>query len=255
MRLKDKVAVVTGGNSGIGFGIAEAFNREGAKGVITGRNQANLDSSIAQLGANFIGIAGDVTKLDDLEKTFKETAEQFGKIDVLVVNAGGTVDGAQMGSVADIGEESYDLTMALNLKSVYFTVNKALPYMNDGASIVLIGSSAAHRAAPGMSVYSAAKAAVISFARGFSLDLLHRKIRVNVLSPGTIDTPVFDKMLPAEHVDPVKQMWLRQIPAARIGQPSDIGNAAVFLASEESSFLLGTEILSDGGVTNISLMQ
>jgi NAD(P)-dependent dehydrogenase (short-subunit alcohol dehydrogenase family) len=255
MRLKDKVAVVTGGNSGIGFGIAEAFNREGARGVITGRNQANLDSSIAQLGANFIGIAGDVTKLDDLEKTFKETAEQFGKIDVLVVNAGGTVDGAQMGSVADIGEESYDLTMALNLKSVYFTVNKALPYMNDGASIVLIGSSAAHRAAPGMSVYSAAKAAVISFARGFSLDLLHRKIRVNVLSPGTIDTPVFDKMLPAEHVDPVKQMWQRQIPAARIGQPSDIGNAAVFLASEESSFLLGTEILSDGGMTNISLMQ
>jgi NAD(P)-dependent dehydrogenase (short-subunit alcohol dehydrogenase family) len=255
MRLKDKVAVVTGGNSGIGFGIAEAFNREGARGVITGRNQANLDSSIAQLGANFIGIAGDVTKLDDLEKTFKETAEQFGKIDVLVVNAGGTVDGAQMGSVADIGEESYDLTMALNLKSIYFTVNKALPYMNDGASIVLIGSSAAHRAAPGMSVYSAAKAAVISFARGFSLDLLHRKIRVNVLSPGTIDTPVFDKMLPAEHVDPVKQMWQRQIPAARIGQPSDIGNAAVFLASEESSFLLGTEILSDGGMTNISLMQ
>jgi len=255
MRLKDKVAVVTGGNSGIGFGIAEAFNREGARGVITGRNQANLDSSIAQLGANFIGIAGDVTKLDDLEKTFKETAEQFGKIDVLVVNAGGTVDGAQMGSVADIGEESYDLTMALNLKSIYFTVNKALPYMNDGASIVLIGSSAAHRAAPGMSVYSAAKAAVISFARGFSLDLLHRKIRVNVLSPGTIDTPVFDKMLPAEHVDPVKQMWQRQIPAARIGQPSDIGNAAVFLASEESSFLLGTEILSDGGMANISLMQ
>jgi NAD(P)-dependent dehydrogenase (short-subunit alcohol dehydrogenase family) len=160
-----------------------------------------------------------------------------------------------MGSVADIGEESYDLTMALNLKSVYFTVHKALPYMNDGASIILIGSSAAHRAAPGMSVYSAAKAAVISFARGFSLDLLDRKIRVNVLSPGTIDTPVFDKMLPAEHVDPVKQMWLRQIPAARIGQPSDIGNAAVFLASDESSFLLGTEILSDGGMTNISLMQ
>jgi NAD(P)-dependent dehydrogenase (short-subunit alcohol dehydrogenase family) len=195
MRLKDKVTVVTGGNSGIGFGIAEAFKREGAKGVITGRNQENLDSSVAQLGTNFIGIAGDVTKLEDLDRTFKATANQFGKIDVLVVNAGGTVDGAQMGSVAEIGEESYDLTMALNLKSVYFTVNKAVPYMNDGASIVLIGSSAAHRAAPGMSVYSAAKAAVISFARGFSLDLLNRKIRVNVLSPGTIDTPVFDKML------------------------------------------------------------
>jgi NAD(P)-dependent dehydrogenase (short-subunit alcohol dehydrogenase family) len=255
MKLKDKVTVVTGGNSGIGFGIAEAFRSEGAVGTITGRNQKTLDSSVKQLGKDFIGLAGDVTNLDDLERIFKETFDKFGKIDALVVNAGGTVEGADMGSVADIGEVSYDKFMDLNLKSVYFTVQKALPYMNDGSSIVLIGSTAGHIATPGFSIYSAAKAAVISFARGFSLDLLTRKIRVNVLSPGTIDTPAFDKMVPEEHVASVKKMWVDLIPAGRIGQPSDIGKAAVFLASDESSFMLGTEILSDGGVTNISMMK
>lgn len=255
MKLKDKVTVVTGGNSGIGFGIAEAFKNEGAVGAITGRNQKTLDSSVQQLGKNFIGLKGDVTNMDDLESIFKNTFDKFGKIDALVVNAGGAVEGSDMGSVADIGEDGYDKYMDLNLKSVYFTVQKALPYLNDGSSIILIGSIAAHRAFPGMSVYGAAKAAVVSFARGFSLDLLARKIRVNVLSPGTIDTPVFEKFIPEEQVAHVKQLWVNLIPAGRIGQPSDMGNAAVFLASDESSFLLGTEILSDGGVSNISLMK
>ena len=127
--------------------------------------------------------------------------------------------------------------------------------MNDGASVILIGSTAAHRASAGMSVYSAAKAAVVSFARGFSLDLLSRKIRVNVLSPGTIDTPVFDKMVSQQQVDQVKKLWVDLIPLGRIGQPSDIGNAAVFLASDESSFILGTEIISDGGFLAISMMK
>lgn len=255
MKLKDKVTVVTGGNSGIGFGIAEAFESEGAVGTITGRNQKALDSSVERLGERFIGLKGDVNVLDDLERIFSGTFNKFGKIDVLVVNAGGTVEGAQMGSVAEIGEVSYDKFMDLNLKSVYFTVQKALPYMNDGSSIILIGSTAGHRASAGMSVYGAAKAAVISFAKGFSLDLLSRKIRVNVLSPGTIDTPAFDKMVPQEQVDQVKKLWVDFIPLGRIGQPSDIGKAAVFLASDESSFMLGTEILSDGGVTNISMMK
>jgi len=255
MKLKDKVTVITGGNSGIGFGIAEAFKSEGAVGTITGRSQKTLDSSVEKLGNDFIGLSGDVTKLDDLERIFKETFDKFGKIDALVVNAGGFVEGAEAGSVADIGEVSYDKLMDLNLKSVYFTVQKALPYMNDGGSIVLIGSTAGHLATPGFSVYSAAKAAVISFARGFSLDLLPRKIRVNVLSPGTIDTPAFDKLVPEEQVDAVKKMWVDLIPAGRIGQPSDIGKAAVFLASDESSFILGTEILSDGGITNMIMMK
>lgn len=255
MKLKDKVTVVTGGNSGIGFGIAEAFSSEGAVGTITGRNQSTLKSSVTQLGGGFIGLAGDVTNLDDLERIFKETFDKFGKIDALVVNAGGAIKGAEMGSVADVGEVSYDKYMDLNLKSVYFTVQKALPYLNDGSSIILIGLSAGHRAYQGMSIYSAAKAAVISFAKGFSLDLLARKIRVNVLSPGTIDTPAFDKMVPEEHVASVKKMWVDIIPVGRIGQPSDIGKTAVFLASDDSSFMLGTEILSDGGITNISLMK
>lgn len=254
-KLKNKVAVITGGNSGIGFGIAEAFKNEGASGTITGRNETTLNNAVEALGTNFISIKGDVTNSKDLENIFKQTADKFGNIDVLVVNAGGVVDGVPMGTIDVVNEATYDGYMDLNLKSVYFTVQKALPYLNDGASIILIGSSAAHRAAPGMAIYGAAKAAVISLAKGLSLDLLPRKIRVNTLSPGSIDTPVFGKLVPEEHLEQVKQMWVDITPVGRQGLPSDIGNAAVFLASNDSSFIVGTEILSDGGLTNISLMK
>lgn len=254
-RLKNKVAVITGGNSGIGFGIAEAFSNEGAVGTITGRNETTLSSAANALGAGFIGIKGDVTNLNDLDNIFRKTADKFGKIDVLVVNAGGIVEGFPLAAISDVTEENYDRYMDLNLKSVYFTVQKSLPYLNDGASIILIGSSAAHRAVPGMAVYSAAKAAIISLAKGLSLDLLSRKIRVNTLSPGSIDTPVFGKIVPQEQVGQVKQVWIDITPAGRQGLPSDIGNAAVFLASDDSAFIVGTEILSDGGLTNISLMK
>lgn len=254
-KLKNKVTVVTGGNSGIGFGIAEAFKNEGAVGTITGRNEETLKIALDALGTNFMSIAGDVTNSHDLENTFKKTFEKFGKIDALVVNAGGVVDGVAMGDIANTTEESYDRYMDLNLKSAYFTVQKALPYLNDGASVILIGSSAAHRAAPGMAIYSAAKAAIISLAKGLSLDLLERKIRVNTLSPGSIDTPVFGKLVPQEHLEQVKQLWIDITPVGRQGLPSDIGNAAVFLASDDSAFIVGTEILSDGGMTNISLMK
>jgi NAD(P)-dependent dehydrogenase (short-subunit alcohol dehydrogenase family) len=145
--------------------------------------------------------------------------------------------------------------MDLNLKSTYFTVKKALPYLNDGASIILIGSSAAHRAAPGMTIYGAAKAAVISLAKGLSLDLLSRKIRVNTLSPGSIDTPVFGKIVPKEQVDRIKKIWIDITPVGRQGVPADIGKAVAFLASDDSAFIVGTEILSDGGLTNLSLMK
>jgi NAD(P)-dependent dehydrogenase (short-subunit alcohol dehydrogenase family) len=255
MKLKNKVAVVTGGNSGIGFGIAEAFKNEGATGTITGRSQETLDRSVAALGAGFIGIKADVTNMNDLERIFSETFEQFGKIDTLVVNAGGIVDGSPMAVITEITEDNYDKYMDLNLKSAYFTVQKALPYLHDGASIILIGSSAAHRAAPGMTVYSAAKAAVVSLAKGLSLDLLPRKIRVNTLSPGSIDTPVFGKIVPQEQVEQVKQTWKDLTPAGRQGLPADIGKAAAFLASDDSSFLLATEILADGGLTNIIQMK
>jgi NAD(P)-dependent dehydrogenase (short-subunit alcohol dehydrogenase family) len=254
-KLKSKVVVITGGNSGIGFGIAEAFKNEGAKGAITGRNEATIAASVKELGADFIGIRGDVTSLNDLERIFKNTFEKFGRIDTVVVNAGGIVDGSPMAAIADVTEDNYDGYMDLNLKSAYFTVQKALPYLNDGASVILIGSSAAHRAAPGMTIYSAAKAAVISLAKGLSLDLLSRNIRVNVLSPGSIDTPVFGKIVPQEHLEQVKQVWIDMIPVGRMGLPAEIGKTAVFLASDDSSFIVGTEILADGGMTNISLMK
>ena len=254
-KLKNKVTVVTGGNSGIGFGIAEAFKNAGAVGTFAGRNEKTLNTAVDALGSGFIGITGDVTNGNDLENIFKKTFEKFGKIDAIAVNAGGIVDGVAMGTVSDTTEESYDKYMDLNLKSAYFTVQKALPYLNDGASIILIGSSAAHRAAPGMAVYGAAKAAIVSLAKGLSLDLLSRKIRVNTLSPGSIDTPVFGKLVPEEHLEQVKQVWIDITPVGRQGLPSDIGNAAVFLASDESAFIVGTEILSDGGLTNISLMK
>jgi NAD(P)-dependent dehydrogenase (short-subunit alcohol dehydrogenase family) len=247
-RLSNKVAVITGGNSGIGFGIALEFKNEGAKGAIVGRNQETLDSAVAQLGDNFIAINADVTNLADLERVFAATSEKFGKIDVVVANAGaGTV-----GTVATLGEADYDKTMDLNLKSVYFTVQKALPYMNDGGSVILIGSNAAHRAYPNFTLYGAAKAAVIYLAKGFSSDLLGRKIRANVITPGTTDTPAFEKFIPLEQIDAIKTHFASEMPAGRIGQPADIGKAAVFLASDDSSFLLGAEILVDGGMTYLS---
>ena len=247
-RLKNKVAVITGGNSGIGFGIAQEFKNEGAVGAIVGRNQETLDSSIAELGDNFIAINADVTNVSDLERVFAATSEKFGKIDVVVANAGaGTV-----GTVADTGEADYDKAMDLNLKSVYFTVNKVLPYMNDGGSIVLIGSNAAHRAYPSFGLYGAAKAAVIFFAKAFSNDLLGRKIRANVITPGTTDTPAFDKFVPAEQIQAVKKQFADVMPIGRIGQPSDIGKTAVFLASDDSSFMLGAELLVDGGLTYLA---
>jgi NAD(P)-dependent dehydrogenase (short-subunit alcohol dehydrogenase family) len=193
--------------------------------------------------------------MNDLEKIFRETFDRFGKIDTLVVNAGGVVDGSPMAVIADITEDNFDKYMDLNLKSAYFTVQKALPYLNDGASVILIGSSAAHRAAPGMTVYSAAKAAVVSLAKGLSLDLLDRKIRVNALSPGSTDTPVFGKIVPQEQVEQVKQIWKDMTPIGRQGLPADMGKAAAFLASDDSSFLLATEILADGGLTNIIQMK
>lgn len=251
-KLKNKVVVITGGNSGIGFGIAQALKNEGAKGVIVGRNQETLNSSVAMLGADFISINADVTNVSDLERVFKEASERFGKIDVIVANAGGAVTGASFGSVADIGEADFDKTIDLNLKSVYFTVHKGVPYMNDGGSIILIGSNAAHRAYTSFSLYGATKAAVIHFAKGFSNDLLDRKIRVNVISPGTTDTPVFDKFVPAEQLEAVKNYWAGVMPIGRIGQPSDIGKTAVFLASDDSAFMLGTELLVDGGMTYLS---
>jgi len=252
MKLQGKVAVITGGNSGIGFGIAQEFKKEGAKGAIVGRNQETLDAASRELGDDFLALKGDVTQLADLERVFQAVADKFGKLDTLVVNAGGAIGTGTAVSVATATEDEFQRAIDLNLKSVFFTVQKALPHMNDGASIVLISSNSAHRAFSGLTVYSAAKAGVISFARSFSMDLLARNIRVNVLSPGTIDTPVFDKFgLPTEVAAQAKAEFVETIPLKRIGQPSEMGRVAVFLASEDSSFMLGTEVLADGGSINL----
>ncbi len=252
MRLQGKVALITGGNSGIGLGIAQEFKAEGARGAIVGRNQATLDAAAQQLGSDFIALQGDVTHLADLERIFQATADKFGKLDTLVVNAGGAVEKGNFVSVANATEEDFQQLIDLNLKSVFFTVQKALPYLNDGASIVLVASNSAHKAAPGLTVYAAAKAGVLSFARSFSQDLLDRRIRVNALSPGTIDTPVFDKLgLPAEAVAQAKANLAGLAPLKRNGQPREMGRAAVFLASDDSSFMLGAEVLADGGVINL----
>ncbi len=251
MKLEDKVVVVTGGNSGIGFGIAKEFKIEGAKGSIFGRNGESLEKASSELGDDFSAIKADVTSLSQLDTAFKQTMDTYGKLDVLVVNAGGGIGEGTLGSVINTKEEDYEKMIDLNLKSVFFTVQKALPYLNDGSSIILIASIAAQKAFEGMTVYAAAKAGVRSFARSFSLDLLHRNIRVNVLSPGTIETPVFGKMgLPEEVVAQAKQQFEELIPVKRIGQPKDMGRVAVFLASKDSSFLLGEEIVADGGVAN-----
>lgn len=251
MRLKNKVAVVTGGNSGIGLGIVRAFKEEGAQGTLVGRNQSTIDEAIEQLKPAFIGISADVTKTDGLERIFTETEKRFGKLDILVVNAGGAIGAGSLGSVQSTTEEDFDRMVNLNFKSVFFTVQKALPYMNDGGSIILVASIATRKAFEGLTVYSAAKAGVRSFARTFSRDLLERRIRVNALSPGTIETPLFGRLgFPEEISTQAKNSFTDIIPLKRIGQPEDIGKAAVYLASDESSFVLGEELMVDGGVVN-----
>jgi NAD(P)-dependent dehydrogenase (short-subunit alcohol dehydrogenase family) len=252
MRLKDRVAVITGGNSGIGLGIAREFKKEGAKGTIVGRSIDKNKAATDELGSGFISASADVTKVENIEKIYQETTKVFGKLDVLVVNAGGALGDGTLGSVVDVTEENFDKMMDLNLKSVFFTVQKALPYLKDGSSIVLVASMATQNAFEGLTVYSAAKSGVRSFARTFSRDLLDRKIRVNVLSPGTIDTPLFGKLgLPEEFAEGAKAQFAEMIPVKRLGSPKDMGRVAVFLASDDSSFLLGEDITADGGVSNL----
>ncbi len=253
MKLKNKIAVITGGNSGIGFGIAKELGIEGVKGAIVGRNQEKINDSLNDLGPDFIGISADVTNLNELDAMYREVTDKYGKLDILVLSAGGAIGFGTLGSVADTTEEAYDKMMELNLKSVFFSVQKALPYLNDGSSIILVASIAAQRTFSGMTVYGASKAGVRYFAKSFSADLLHRKIKVNVLSPGTIETPVFERMgMPDEIVDQAKSQFADMIPIKRIGQAREMGRVAVFLASDDSSFILGEEIIADGGVVNLS---
>ncbi len=252
MRLKNKVIVVTGGNSGIGLAIAQDFKNEGAKGVIVGRNSERLEEASKALGDDFIAIKADVTNMDDLKNLFEKTHEKFGNIDVVVANAGGGIGEGTFLPFADVDEKSFDAMVDVNFKSAFFTVQNALPFMNDGSSVVLVSSIVTHKGFPGTSVYTAAKGAVRTLARTLSAELLDRKIRVNVLSPGPVETPVFEKFgLPPEAVPETKAFFTSIVPMKRIGQPEEMAKVATFLASSDSSYILGEEIRADGGVVNL----
>jgi len=244
-KLENKVAVVTGGNSGIGLATAVLFAGQGAKVAITGRDQKTLDSAVAEIGHNAIGIGSDVADIAGLAVAYQKIQENFGKIDVLVINAGVFVGGA----LADFTEEEFDKTSDINFKGVFFSVQKALPYLNDGASVVITSSSLATMGLMGTSAYSATKAAVITLAKTFSNELAGRNIRVNILSPGPIITPIMtrDGATP-EQFEKAKNGMAAKTVIGRMGESDEIAQGFLYLASDDSRFMVGGELLLDGGM-------
>lgn len=235
---KDKVVVVTGGNSGIGKTIAESFHAAGAKLALFGRDQQKLNAVAEELKDRVMTIQGDVCQLSDIDKLYKEVNKTYGKIDALIVNAG--IAGNM--KVDEVDEQHFDSIMNTNLKGAYFTVQKAVPYLNQNASIILISSMACHGGWPGLSVYSAAKAAVSTLAQSFSADLIDRGIRVNAISPGFTDTPIFEDRSAIPKI-------ANLVPLKRFAEPQEIADAALFLA--KSTYITGTDLLIDGGITSI----
>jgi NAD(P)-dependent dehydrogenase (short-subunit alcohol dehydrogenase family) len=245
--LQDKVALVTGGSTGIGLGIAKRFVSEGAFVFISGRRQAELDAAVAEIGENVEAIRSDVADLADLEGLFETIRMRKGRIDVLVANAGGGVL-APLGSVT---EEQFDSMFAVNVKGVLFTVQKALPLLASGSRVILVASTQSVKASPGSSVYGATKAAVRNFARSWILELKERGIRVNVLSPGPTETPGLKGTVPAPEQQLRLDRFASNVPLGRVGAPDEIGKAAVFLASDASSFVNGAELFVDGGYAQV----
>ena len=247
-KLEGKVAVITGGNSGMGLATAKLFAAEGASVVITGRRQAELDKAVKEIGANAIGVQGDVANLQDLDRLYATVKSKYGRIDVLFANAG-------LGNVVPFGqvnEKDFDLQFNVNVKGLFFTVQKALPLIKDGGSIILNASIAASKGMQAMSVYSATKAAVRSFARTWTTDLKDRKIRVNAISPGPIATPIFGKMgLSEEQQQQFGASIIERVPMGRIGNPEEIASAVLFLASNDSTYVTGIELTVDGGTAAV----
>jgi NAD(P)-dependent dehydrogenase (short-subunit alcohol dehydrogenase family) len=247
-KLTGKIALVTGGTSGIGLATAKRFVSEGAHVFITGRRRTELDAAVKQIGNNVTGIRGDVSNLGDLDRVFDAIKKQKNRLDVLFANAGG-------GSLAPLGqitEEHFDKTFNTNVRGLLFTVQKALPLMPPGSSIILNASTASVKGTPAFSVYSATKAAVRSFARNWTLDLKDRQIRVNAVSPGVIPTPGYNLIgLSEEQVKGFIAAQVNNIPLGRVGVPDEIAKAVVFLASDDSSFVNGIELFVDGGMAQI----
>lgn len=242
-KLENKVAVITGATNGIGLASAKLFVKEGAYVFIMGRRKDKLDQAIKEIGTNVTGVPGDASNFSDLDRLFQTVRAEKGHIDVLYVHAGYGEFNVPLGSVT---EDNFDTTFNTNARGTLFTVQKALPFLSEGASIILTGSIAGSKGIEGMGSYNASKAAVRSFARTWTAELRSRKIRVNVISPGPVDTGVFDGV-PKE----VKANFASQIPVGRLGAAEEIASAALFLASSDSSFVTGIELFVDGGMAQI----
>ena len=248
-KFEGKVAVITGGNSGIGLATAQRFASEGAKVYITGRRKSELDKAVKQIGKDVIGVQGDVSNLADLDRLYATVKEQKGRIDILFANAG-------VGELVRLGaitEAHFDKTFGINVKGLLFTVQKALPLFHDGGgSIILNASIASSKGVEASSVYSATKAAIRSFARTWTVELKHRKIRVNAISPGMIDTPGLNGLAQSqEQIEQFKTSFVSTVPLGRIGSPDEVAKAASFLASDDSSYVTGIELFVDGGMAQI----
>jgi NAD(P)-dependent dehydrogenase (short-subunit alcohol dehydrogenase family) len=247
-KLEGKIAVITGGNSGIGLATAKRFVSEGANVFIFGRRQNEIDAGVSEIGKNVIGIQGDVSNLADLDRLFDVVKDQKGHLDILFANAGI----AQFAPLGEISEEHFDKIFRINVKGLLFTVQKALPILEDGGSIILNASIGTSKGVGGSSVYSATKAAVRSFARTWTVDLKDRKIRVNAISPGPIDTPIFSSITQNEEQSELfKKNIINAVPMKRMGNPDEVAKVVSFLASDESSYVTGIELFVDGGLAQI----
>ncbi|MFJ9450549.1 SDR family NAD(P)-dependent oxidoreductase [Herbaspirillum sp. NPDC101397] len=247
-KLQGKIAVVTGGNSGIGLATAKRFVEEGAYVFIIGRRQAELDKAVKEIGRNVTAVQGDVTNLNDLDRLYATVKETKGVIDVLFANAGFV----ELKTIDQISPAHFDKTFDINTKGLLFTVQKALPLMRQGGSIILVSSIANSKAMPSYTAYSASKAAIRSFARTWTLELKDRGIRVNTLSPGPVDTPIIDLQFPTrEETDKLRETFAQAIPLGRLGRPEELASAALFLASDDSSFVAGIDLPVDGGMAQI----
>ena len=248
MKLDNKIAVITGGNSGIGFATAKEFTQHGARVVIIGRNAEAVAAAAKEIGGDTLGLVADVANVGDLERAFATVREKFGRVDILFANAGV----AKFASLADSTEEFFLEQMAINVKGAYFTVQKALPLLGAGASVIFTSSTVSHFGMPGSSVYSMTKAALINLAKTLAIELAGKKVRVNVVSPGPIETPIFGKMgLSEAAVGELGGAILAQVPLARFGQAEEIAKAVAYLASDDASYVTGTELLVDGGMAQM----
>jgi len=246
--LKGKVAVITGGSSGIGLATAQRFVKEGAYVYITGRRQSELDKAVALIGSNVTAVQGDVSSLPDLDRLYATIQAEKGQLDIVVANSGIV----EPMPTVEANETHFDKTFNINAKGVFYTVQKALPLISNGGAIIVLSSIVSSKGFPGYATYSATKAAVRSFVRTWTMELKERGIRVNTLSPGPVDTPMIDSQADSkEGADQVRAFFATQVPLGRMGQAQEIAAAALFLASDESSYIAGIDLPVDGGMAQV----